>query len=123
MALVLCTGVDPILLETRRLLLERAGHAVTTIRDERELTAACQKTHFEVAVIGQGVTPKMKRVIASRIREHCPSARILELYSPHQGKSLDDADSWMEVPADLPGQLAQRVSELAAQDWHDEASA
>ena len=114
MALVLCTGVDPILLETRRLLLERAGHAVTTIRDERELTAACQKTHFEVAVIGQGVTPKMKKVIATRIREHCPSAKILELYLPNTGPILGDADSWLQVPTDVPGELAERVNSLAS---------
>lgn len=116
MALVLCTGVDPVLLETRRLLLERAGHTVLTVRDERDLTAVCQKHAFDVAVVGQVGTPKMKRVIASVIREHCPAAKILELYSSYQGRALEDADSWMEVPADVPRQLAQRVSELAVRN-------
>lgn len=123
MALVLCTGVDPILLATRKLILEKAGHTVTTVRDERELSAACQKHAFDVAVIGQAVAPRMKKVIAALIRKHCPSGKILELYSPHQGRSLEDADSWMEVPARVPGDLAQRVTELAQKQRRGEAGA
>ena len=40
MSLVLCTGVDPVLMETRKLILERAGHTVITAMGERELAAA-----------------------------------------------------------------------------------
>jgi CheY-like chemotaxis protein len=115
-ALVLCTGVDPALLHTRKLILERAGHTVLTATSERELTAACEKHTFDVAVKGQTVSPRMKRTIASLIRSHCPSARVLELYQRHQGKVLEDADSWMDVPADVPRDLAERVTELVESD-------
>jgi hypothetical protein len=121
MALVLCTGVDPVLLETRRLILDQAGHTVVTAMNLRDLTSACENHRFEVAVIGQTVSAAAKRLIASQIRTQCPSARILELYPPYLGRALDDADSWLEVPADVPQQLAARVTELA-KERRDEAS-
>jgi len=41
MALVLCTGVDPVLMKTRQLILEKAGHTVVPTFDEREIKAIC----------------------------------------------------------------------------------
>jgi len=116
MALVLCTGIDPVLLKTRRLILERAGHKVVGTTDEAALLAACKKHSFDVAVIGQTVGIKMKRHISALIREHCPGIRILELYREFQGKALDDADSWLETPADIPKDLADHVDELVARN-------
>ena len=114
MALVLCTGIDVALLQTRRLILERAGHTVVTVTNERDLALACEKHTFEVAVIGQTVSSRMKRTIACLIRSQCPSARLLELYQRHHGRILEDADCWMDVPADVPRDLAERVNELVA---------
>lgn len=114
MALVLCTGTDAALLQTRKLILERAGHTVISVMDEREMATACQEYVFDLAVIGEAVSPRMKRAVASSIRAQCRSARILELYQRHQGKILEDADSWMEVPAEVPTELAEHVNELVA---------
>jgi CheY-like chemotaxis protein len=113
MALVLCTGVDEALLQTRRLILEGAGHRVVTVTDEPALITACTVHSFDVAVIGQSVTENSKRRIASLVRQHCPAAKLLELYQPHLGRTLSNADSWMETPADVPRELADRVDELA----------
>jgi hypothetical protein len=113
MALVLCTGVDKALLETRRLILERAGHSVVSASDETSLLNACEKHSFDVAVIGQTVSPNMKQRVEKLIREHCQNVKVLELYPPHTGKILEDADSWLLVPADIPRELADRVDELA----------
>ena len=114
MALVLCTGIDPVLLKTRRLILERAGHEVVTVTDEPSLLAACKKYPVDVAVIGQTMSIRMKRHIAALIRENCPDVKILELHREYQDKALDDADSWLEVPIDIPKDLADRVDELAS---------
>lgn len=114
MALVLCTGTDAALLQTRKLILERAGHTVISVMDEREMVVAFQEHVFDLAVIGEAVSPRMKRTVASSIRALCRSARILELYQPHQGRILEDADSWMEVPAEVPTELAEHVNELVA---------
>ena len=113
MALVLCTGVDKALLQSRQLILERAGHTVLSATDEKALITICQKHSFDVAVIGQSVSPNMKQHIASLIKQHCPEAKILELYPLYAGKALPDADSWLSVPVDVPKDLADLVNELA----------
>lgn len=112
MALVLCTGVDKALLQSRRLILERAGHTVVSAADEQTLITACQKHSFDVAVIGQTVSVNMKHRIASLVRQYCPGAKILELFPLYAGKALTDADSWLSVPVDVPKDLADRVNEL-----------
>ena len=116
MALVLCTGRDRGLLETRRMILENAGHMVVQAATEPEVVAACEGHKFDVAVIGQAVSPAGKQGLASRIRERCQSVKILELYAPYQGKTIPDADAWLEVPAAVPSDLVERVAELARQD-------
>ena len=60
MALVLCTGVDPVLMRTRQLILENAGHTVVPASDERETKTVCNQHEFDVAVIGQSISPKGK---------------------------------------------------------------
>ena len=113
MALVLCTGADPTLMKTRKLILERAGHRVVSARDAQEVTAACNCNRVEVAVIGQSSPPEMKRLVASLVHQYCPSAKILELLPPYQSRTLEDADSWLEVPTSIPKELADEVSRLA----------
>jgi hypothetical protein len=113
MALVLCSGANQALLKTRRYILEAAGHTVVTVTDESALLAACKKHSFDVAVVGQSTAPKVKHRIASLVREHCPNAKVLELYEPHLGRELKDADSWLATPTDVPRDLADRVTELA----------
>ena len=122
-ALVLCTGVDPILLETRKLILEQAGHTVISARSQQERTAACNKHRFDVAVIGQTVSSNMKKMIAALVRKQCPSAKILQLHGLYEGKSVTDADSWLETPADVPHDLSRRVTELAEAKRRGGASA
>lgn len=115
MALVLCTGINDTLIATRKLLLERAGHKVVTATGEPELIAACIANKFDVAVIGQTVSANQKHRVLLLIREHCPPAKVLELFSPNKGQDLADADDWLEVPASVPSDLAERVSALAGE--------
>jgi hypothetical protein len=121
MALVLCTGADKALLQTRKYILEAAGHVVVTVRDETTLLEVCKTHHFDVAVIGQSTAAKIKHRISALVREHCPEARILELYYPHTGPVVDDADASMVTPVDVPKDLADRVTELANREDRREA--
>lgn len=113
MALVLCTGADLGLMRTRQLILEHAGHQVVLALEKSSLVSACQRQRFDVAVIGQTVSNAHKREVMSLIRKHCPSVKVLELYRGPMGRVLEDADSWLEVPADVPKELADCVTSLA----------
>src|SRR5207247_1157926 len=107
---VLCTGAEPALMRTRQLLLENAGHTVVAAMDEESLIAACEQNAFEVVLIGQMLSVPSKMRILVLVRQHCPSARVLELYTRTTGRILKDADSWLEVPVDVPRELAEHVS-------------
>lgn len=114
MAAVLCTGVDEGLLRSRKLILERAGHHVIPALGEKQLIAACTTYRFDVAVVGQTVSQVEKQHILRLVRQHCPNAKVLELFIPSTGKMLPEADDWLEVPARIPFDLAERVNELAS---------
>lgn len=113
MAVVLCTGVDPLLLETRKLILQQAGHVVIEATNSREAIAICSKQRVDVVLLCQTLRPEGKRAMVVGVRQYCPAARILELYHSHHGKALNDADEWLEVPPAVPQDLAKRVEELA----------
>jgi hypothetical protein len=114
MAMVLCTGADRILSETRALILRRAGHTAISAVGEQELIEACSRHSFDVAVIGQAMPTSEKRYVFRLVRQHCTSAKILEVYAPHLGRVLEDADDWLEDPARVPSDLAAHVAGLAA---------
>ena len=114
MALVLCCGVNELLVQTRVLILEKAGHKVIPALREEQASAACAANKFEVAVVGQAMSAEDKRRVSHVIRQHCPTAQLLELYTSATGRILHDADAWLLVPADVPGDLAHSVAALAA---------
>lgn len=116
MALVLCTGVDQVLLRTRALILEHAGHHVVSVGSEPEVIAACKQHRFDVAVLGQGMTARQKQQIFEIVRKACGGVRVLELFQ--RTKSVAQADAWLEVPADVPEALADIVSTLAKKSSH-----
>ncbi|HET9280759.1 MAG TPA: response regulator [Candidatus Angelobacter sp.] len=115
MALILCIGIDPELIATRRLILESAGHTVVSTMGQRELEDACAEQRFDVAIIGEAMSSKVKRWACQLIRENCPSARVLELHPPYAGKSLNDADAWLAMPTQHPEDLEKTVNSLVAQ--------
>jgi DNA-binding NtrC family response regulator len=114
MAVVMCLSTDDTLSQTRRMILESAGHRVLSVKNVPEAERACAEYPVDVAVIGQGV-PRAERVrVFDLVRKHCPNAKVLELYRPSDGKALTSADAWLEVPVSVPPALAQKVSELAS---------
>ncbi len=113
MANVLCTGAEQTLIETRALILRRAGHTVWTATGEPELIAACHQHRVEIVVVGQVISMRQKRHVFDLVQQHCPGAKVLELFSPTTGRVLPEADDWLEVPAQVPSDLAERVNALA----------
>jgi CheY-like chemotaxis protein len=118
-ALVLCTGIDPVLMETRRLILERAGHRVIFATSEKELQKACTEQGCDVAVIGQTLSANIKLRILRLLRQHCPSAAVLELHPQYADRALNDADGWLAMPTDHPRELADAVDSLVRKPSSD----
>jgi hypothetical protein len=114
-ALVLCTGIDSASLDTRKLVLERAGHKVLSATGEQELEHACVAHRIDAVVIGHSLSPKAKQRVLALIRENCPSSKILELYPQDGQKNLDEADAWLPIPADNPQDFAELVTSLTQQ--------
>jgi CheY-like chemotaxis protein len=119
MAIVLCTGIDRHVMQTRAMLLERAGHKVIPAMGERELIEACARNKFDVVVVGHSVPPFEKARVLRLIRQHCPDAKVLELFVQSQGSKLPDADDWLEGPIPHPNDLIERVAMLAAKASSD----
>lgn len=113
MATVLCTGVQPALTQTRKIILENAGHTVVTALSETEIVTACREFKIDVAVIGQTPQATLKRDWVRLVRTHCPSVRVIEVYMTSAGMALPDADEWLESPV-VPDKLAERVAALAS---------
>lgn len=113
MATVLCTGVQPALTQTRKMILESRGHIAVTAHSTAEIVAACREFRFDVTVIGQCPSAKLKRDWLALVRRHCSSIRVIEVYMTSAGRALKDADEWLESPVD-PARLNARVSKLAS---------
>ena len=112
MALILCAGLDPALMQTRRMILQRAGHKAIGACDEREFTSACQSYNFHIILLSQTLPSVLKLRFSAIARMLCPGAKVLELYASHLGRAIRDADDWLEVPLDSPGELASRIESL-----------
>lgn len=111
MALILSAGLDPALMQTRRLILQRAAHTVIEAHDEREFVAACHSHSLHIILLSQTLPSVLKLRLSAIARMLRPGAKVLELYAPHLGRAIRDADDWLEVPLDSPGELAARI------DW------
>ena len=97
--MVLCTGWDQSLLDTRALILKSAGHEVRQARTQNEVVSECEQHQFDVVVIGQTVSVRMKRVIVAIVKQHCHDAKILELYQPHWGEQSPMlTHGWRSLP-------------------------
>ncbi len=113
MALILCTGHDKSLMATRRLLLEANGHRVIPASTEIELQQACRQNSFDVAILGQSLSPAEKLKFFHFLQHDCPVTRVLELYTASVARTLDGADGWLQMPTDEPNELASHVASLA----------
>ncbi len=93
-------------MQTRRMILERAGHTTIGIRSESEFIAACESYNFEVIVLSQTLSAQFKLRLSAFARLLRPGAKILELYSAHVGPAVSAADGSAQVPLEVSRRLA-----------------
>jgi hypothetical protein len=111
-AVVLSFSSDDLLATTRQLILEHHGHRVITVFDIKAAERARSEEPVDIAVIGQGIDRNERLRLRDLVRSKCQSAMILELYLPSAGAALPDADDSLQVPAEVPTELPDRVRGL-----------
>jgi CheY-like chemotaxis protein len=106
--------MDDAAMQTRRMVLESAGHSVNIATDLRHVIAACERIQFAVAVLGHHMPLKEKLRVSDVVRELCPKAKILELHASLAPDTLD-VDGHLSVNADnFPEKLVAAVGRLTA---------
>ena len=99
---ILICGDEPSLLETRYLVLVRAGFAVVSTCTRDEIASLPAEPAFRVAVIGRTLADGDKRSIVEEVRRRWPEIRILFLTS--QPISLQQLSSNEYRSSSLPPQ-------------------
>jgi DNA-binding response OmpR family regulator len=97
---ILICGDEPSLLETRYMVLDRAGFAVVSTCSREELASLPQEPAFRLAVIGRMLTEEDKKSIVEEIRRRWSGIRILFLTS--QRDSLQQISSNEYISNSLP---------------------
>lgn len=108
---ILCIGIDNAAMQTRLLILERAGHNVIQARDLRRVKTACETISFDIAILGQSLSRNEKKRVIDVVLAHCKTARILEL---HTGiaPEFPGADAHLQASAIEPEVLVETVGTL-----------
>ena len=105
---ILSVSYDGVLLATRRLLLEGAGHRVVSAMGFAEALSLCD-SHFDLIIMGHSIPRKDKVAIVAELRRRGCAAPLLSLLR-HGDKPLAEAVEWIE--ADQPQELLKAVSRI-----------
>jgi CheY-like chemotaxis protein len=77
---ILCVSSDPVLLATRKMVLEKAGFTVTTASSDRVVADVCRKSRFDLVLIGYKLQNQEKLRIAETVRSVCGPIPVVEIY-------------------------------------------
>jgi DNA-binding response OmpR family regulator len=97
---ILICGDEPFLLETRSMVLVRAGFAVVSTCTREEIASLPQEPAFRLAVIGRTITDGDKELIVAEVRRRWSAIRILFLTD--QRDSLQQISSNEYTSSSLP---------------------
>jgi deoxyribose-phosphate aldolase len=61
---VLCVGMNDAAMQTRKLVLEKAGLNVSQARDIRQVQAACESNSFAVVILGHSLNRNEKKRVS-----------------------------------------------------------
>ncbi|HJW99420.1 MAG TPA: hypothetical protein VJ453_04640 [Terriglobales bacterium] len=112
MANIIHVGTNEAVLATRKTILERAGHDVILARDLREVISACEKSSFDVGIIGQALPQMEKLRVTDTLRRVCSGIRILEFHDAIK-PDVETADAHLRVADTTPANFLDTVTELA----------
>jgi CheY-like chemotaxis protein len=106
--IVLAVGRDPVLLETRRLILQAAGYTVRSVLSLKQAMFQLLTGDFDLVILCHSISAEDRRRLTSSIREH--TARI-PIISISTGFGLPDPFTNATIDSD-PKQLVTGLREI-----------
>jgi len=107
---ILSVSYDPVLLNTRQLLLESRGYNVTSAEGFIDALDTCKRGGYDLLIIGHSIPPSDKRAIVREANRYCPSP-ILALLRQNEPQLEGATES---VDASRPELLLHAVEQLLA---------
>lgn len=82
---ILSVSYDQALLATRKMLLEQQGYDVISALGFTEAVEQCQKSHFDLFIMGHSIPDKDKLHLIKTFKKHCPAPIVsLERFGEKQ---------------------------------------
>jgi DNA-binding response OmpR family regulator len=102
---ILSIGRDPLLLETRRMLLEASGCSVLVAHNLDEAAAACAREHFDAVVLCHTLKPEEVKAAYQRLGECVAPPHIvrLQLYEGVGYDPMAFIQRVQQVASSIPG--------------------
>lgn len=97
---ILICGDEPLLLETRYMVLVRAGFVVASTSTQGEIAGLPEEPAFGLAVVGRTLADGDKKTVVEEVRRRWPGIRILFL--TNQADSLQKISSNEYRSSSLP---------------------
>lgn len=106
---ILSVSYDPILLQTRHLLLEQSGYKVISVEGVTGALAACRAQRYDLLIVGHSIAHRDKQEIVAEFKRMWGSP-VLVLLRVNEPK-LREADFSIDA-ADGPGALLNIVGSI-----------
>ena len=109
MARILSITYDETLLKTREMILEGAGHEVTSALGYQDGLETCSHRGFQLFILGHSIPEKDKLELIVCFRAANPKAQVIALTRAGEGR-LKEVDTYIN-PGD-PEELVRAISRI-----------
>jgi hypothetical protein len=79
MAYTLVVAQSQFAAEAMQRALQQRGHFVVAATDFDKVRKSCDNLRFDLVVIGEAISPRIKRALAAELKDYCPQASLLEI--------------------------------------------
>lgn len=79
MAYTLVIAQSQFAAEAMQKALQQRGHFVVAATDFDQVRKSCSNLSFDLVVIGDAISPRIKKALAIELREYCGKAPLLEI--------------------------------------------
>lgn len=110
MARILSVSYDAVLMRTRQMMFERAGHTVVSSSSLSESLAHCAAGGFDILILGHSLPVFDKQELAAAFKHNC-RAPIISLSRTIADRPTEGADFHIEPHPEGLMRLVDRITE------------